>query len=277
MAVGETASFSKAAKQLGVTTGTMSRAIARLETQVGAQLVHRTTRRVSLSTAGQALFERAASHVRAIAAALHSLPERQQEPAGTLRLSAPSDIGATFLPEVIARFAARYPEVRMECDLSSRNVDLVGEGFDLAVRASSEREQDVALVTRRVLTIETRAYAAPAYIARRGTPRALGEAGHDWLVFAQAQRRQRPHVNRAPRVVSNDMLFLREATRAGVGVGLLPNFIAEPLVATGTLMAVLPRARLSSGAIRVVYPQADQVPRKVTAFRDVLIATLART
>jgi DNA-binding transcriptional LysR family regulator len=277
VAVGETASFSTAARRLGVTTGTVSRAIARLEAQVGAQLVHRTTRRVSLSPAGQAVFERAASHVRGIEAALKELPERREEPAGTLRLSAPTDVGATFLPEVLARYVARYPEVRVECDLSNRRVDLVGEGFDLALRASHARERDSSLVMRRIVASEARAYAAPAYLARRGTPRTLGEAGHDWLGFAAMQKSRRSRAEAEPRVVGNDMLFLREATRAGIGVGLLPSFIAEPLVAEGSLVPVLPRARLSAGALMLVYPPAEHVPRKVTAFRDVLLATLKRS
>ncbi|MBX7080702.1 MAG: LysR family transcriptional regulator [Nannocystaceae bacterium] len=277
VAVGESSSFSTAAKRLGVTTGTVSRAIARLERHVGAQLVHRTTRRVSLSTAGQALFERAGAHVRGIEAALENLPERQQEPAGTLRLSAPLDVGTTLLPEVIARFVARYPEVRVDCDLSNRNVDLVGEGFDLAVRASMGVERDTSLVRRKLITSELRAYASPSYIARRGTPRELGEAGHEWLGFGSAAARRLLRLELTPRVVGNDMLFLLELTRAGVGIGLLPNFDADPLVAAGSLVAVLPRARLPAGSLVLLYPAAAQVPRKVTAFRDLLLATLRRS
>jgi DNA-binding transcriptional LysR family regulator len=277
VAVGETSSFSVAAKRLGVTTGTVSRAIARLEAQVGAQLVHRTTRRVSLSTAGQALFERAVSHVRALETALTSLPERQQEPAGLLRLSAPTDMGVTLLPIVLSRYLTLYPQVRVECDLSSRRVDLVAEGFDLALRASNAREPDSNLVMRRVISGEIRAYASPAYLARRGTPREIGEAGHDWIGFSDPKRRKLLDMKGEFRVMGNDMLFFREATVAGIGIGFMPNFIGDPLVATGSLVTVLPRARLPSGSISLVYPAATQVPRKVTAFRDVLIATLRRT
>jgi DNA-binding transcriptional LysR family regulator len=175
---------------------------------------------------------------------------------------------------VLARFVARYPEVRVECDLTNRKVDLVGEGFDLALRASMGRERDTSLVRRRLLSSETRAYAAPAYLARRGTPRELGEAGHEWLGFAPAKHL---HRGQAPRVVGNDMLFMLEATRAGIGIGLLPNFIADPWLATGGLVAVLPRERLPTGALVLLYPAAAQVPRKVTAFRDVLLATLRRS
>lgn len=273
VAVGETASFSAAAQRLDVTTGTVSRSIARLEALVGTQLVHRTTRHVSLSTAGQALFERSASHVRGIEAALKNLPERKQEPAGTLCLTAPPDLGVTLLPDVISRFVALYPQVRVDVDLGNRKVDLVAEGFDLALRASTGQERDSSLVRRKVMVVDLRFYASPTYLARRGVPREPWAMDHDWIGFVNASKHMRPPAGFAPRVASNDMLFIREATRAGVGIGLLPNFIADSLVAAGTLTAILPRVRLASAGFVMLHP-AGPVPRKVTAFRDVLLAVL---
>jgi DNA-binding transcriptional LysR family regulator len=276
VAVGETSSFSAAARRLGVTTGTVSRSIARLEAVVGAQLVHRTTRHVSLSTAGQLVFERAATHVRGIEAALKNLPERQQEPAGTLKLTAPPDIGVTILPDVIARYLSLYPQVRVDCDLSNRKVDLVAEGFDVALRASPRPQRDAALVMRRLMPGELRYYAAPTYVARRGLPRAVGDAEHDWIGFPAAQKLVHAAPKLEPRVVGNDMLFVREAARAGIGIGLLPSFVAEPLVAAGTLVSVLPKTRLALSSIVLLYPAAAKVPRKVTAFRDLLVAALGQ-
>jgi DNA-binding transcriptional LysR family regulator len=275
VAVGETASFSAAAKRLGVTTGTVSRSIARLEAIVGMQLVHRTTRHVSLSTAGQTLFERAASHVRGIESAVKNLPERQHEPAGTLRLTAPPDLGATILPDVIARYVALYPQVRVDADLSNRKVDLVKEGFDLALRARSGKERDSSLVMRRVMGAEMRFYASPAYVARRGMPRALGANDHEWVGFAQMRKMLKLPPGFEPRIVGNDILFVREALRAGAGIGLLPNFVADPLVAAGVLMAVLPRVRLGFGLV-MLHPPTGSLPRKVTAFRDVLLGAVGR-
>jgi DNA-binding transcriptional LysR family regulator len=275
VAVGETASFSAAAKRLSVTTGTVSRNIARLERLVGAQLVHRTTRRVSLSTAGQALFERAASHVRGVEAALSDLPERQAEPAGTLRLTAPPDVAVTLLGDVIARYTALYPKVRVDVDLSNRRADLAAEGFDLALRAATGRERDASLIRRRVISSEIRFYAAPSYLARRGTPRSVGSPGHDWIVFpALAKLLKLPRLD--GRVLANDVLFVREAARAGAGIGLLPRFVADPLVTDGALVSILPSARFSTAAIVLLYPAAGPPPRKVTAFRDVLLASVHR-
>jgi DNA-binding transcriptional LysR family regulator len=274
VAVGETASFSAAAKRLGVATATVSRSIARLEELLETQLVHRTTRRVSLSTAGQALFERAASHVRGVRAALEHLPERQQEPAGTLRLTAPNDLGVTLLADVIARYVALYPQVRVEVDLSNRRVDLVAEGFDLALRATASDERDSSLIMRRVIPGDARFYASPTYLARRGMPRTVGAREHDWILFPAVAKVIKLPAGCQPRILGNDVLFVREAVRAGAGVGFLPTFVADPLVTTGALVPVLPRARYKKGGIVMLYPSRRQVPRKLTAFRDVLIAAL---
>src|SRR5690348_7586639 len=107
-------SFSKAAKQLGVSKGTVSRAVARLERELGAELLHRTTHEVALSTAGTALYERVAPHVAALGSALGELPERAEQPSGVLRLTAAPDIAAMILPELIASFTLRYPDVRFD-------------------------------------------------------------------------------------------------------------------------------------------------------------------
>src|SRR5262252_4971609 len=129
LAVADTASFSAAAKAMGVTKGTVSRAVARLEASVGAELFHRTTRQVALSTAGAALYERTAPHLAAIRQALGTLPEREERPSGELRITAPTELGSTLLAEVVAEFTARYPEVRVDAHLTNRKVDIVGEGF----------------------------------------------------------------------------------------------------------------------------------------------------
>jgi molybdenum-dependent DNA-binding transcriptional regulator ModE len=123
VAVAETGSFSEAARRLELPKSSVSRGVASLEAWVGAPLLHRTTRHVSLSTAGAALYERAAPLLASLKEAVGTLPEREEGPSGELRLTAPHDMGATFLPEVIARFTAPYPSVRVDCRLTNRNVD----------------------------------------------------------------------------------------------------------------------------------------------------------
>jgi DNA-binding transcriptional LysR family regulator len=275
VAVAETASFSAAAERLGVAKGTVSRGIARLEEALGTELLHRTTRRVALSTAGTALYERTARHLDSLRKAIGSLPEGDDQPAGELRMTAPPDFGLMVLPEVIARFTERYPAVRVDLQLTLRRVDLVGEGLDLAIRASLDRLADSSLTMRRLTQAEGHAYASPAYLERRGAPRSMGDVEHDWVLYRVPNPRQLglPDGFRA-RVVCDDFFFAREALRAGVGVGVLPSYLAAPLVAAGELVRVLPGFRLRAEGFVLLYPSSGQVPRKVVAFRDLLVETL---
>jgi DNA-binding transcriptional LysR family regulator len=277
VAVADATSFTKAASKLRTTTGTVSRDIAKLEALLGAELVHRTTRRVSLSTAGAALYERAAPHVRALLEAANQLPEGREDPGGTLRITAPYLLGATLLGSVVARFTARYPKVRVEADLTNRNVDIVAEGFDLAIRGLDERLRDSSLAVRRVARrASLQFYASPSYLARRGTPRALGVAEHEWLVFGPAVRFLDLPKGFVGRVVANDFLFLREAAQAGSGIAMLPTYIAEPSVTTGALVPILPSARRELGGIAILYPSKGPIARKVIAFRDFLVDVLKK-
>ncbi|MDF3067453.1 MAG: Transcriptional regulator, LysR family [Polyangiaceae bacterium] len=271
--VASQASFSKAARTLGTTTATVSRNIGKLEEEVGSELLHRSTRQVSLSTAGAALFERAAPHVRALRSAARELPEQHEEPAGLLKIATLSDLGITLLGELIARFTLRYPKVRVQVELSSRRVDLVAEGFDLALRGSSGNERDSSLTVRRLIKhARINVYASPSYVARRGSPRALGSPEHDWLVSDPLLRVVALPKNVQPRLRANEFSLLREAARAGAGLALMPALMAEPLLQTGELVRVLPQWTISVGSLILLYPSSRRPPRKVTAFRDFLVA-----
>ncbi len=282
-AVARSSSFTAAAKELGLPKSSVSRAVARLEADLDVQLVVRTTRRVSLNAAGTALYDRLAPLLRQVSTALGEIPEREEQPTGVLRVTAPVDLGVLFLAEAVARYTARYPAASVELHLTGRVVDLVAEKFDLALRIG-RRLADSTLVARKVAAIAFRAYASPLYLARRGTPRTDAElAEHDWVVFKGGPQKLRPvgpedlvGVTGRDRVVCDDLLFARDAIRAGAGVGLLPTFLAEPDVLAGTLARVLPRREQVVGHLHVVTPAAKHVPPKVAAFRDLVTELLAR-
>lgn len=276
VAVAETGSFSAAATRLGVTKGTVSRAIARLEESIGSELVHRTTRKVALSTAGQALLERSAPHLAALRRSVCTLPELEEQPSGTLKITAPTDVGIELLPEVVAGFALRHPAIQIDAHVTNRVVDLGGEGFDLAIRAVPKYPlRDSAMVARPIGASEFQFFAAPSYVARRGQPRESGDPDHDWVMLRQLRKTPAAKPIK-PRIVADDLFFLREVMKAGVGVGLLPVYLAEPYVRTGHLVRVLPHHRLrGQGQLVVMYPSARRVPRKVSAFRDYLLQALA--
>jgi DNA-binding transcriptional LysR family regulator len=276
VAVAETGSFSKAARKLGLPKSSVSRGVASLEASVGTQLLHRTTRQVSLSTAGASLYERTAPLLASLKEAVGTLPEREEAPSGELRLTAPHDMGATFLPEVIARFTARYASVRIDCRLTNRNVDLVAEGFDLALRASGSKLADSSLRVRRLGTLDVQLYASPMYLARRGTPRAPEDlAQHDLVAFRGLKFLGELGLpEKHARVLADDMLFIRETVKAGSGIAALPTFLAQADVTSGQLVRVLPRYTQPSTSLVMLYPRTQHVPRKVLAFRDFLLEFL---
>jgi DNA-binding transcriptional LysR family regulator len=275
VAVAQQASFTKASRKLGIGKGSVSRAITELEQQLGTELLHRTTRAVSLSTAGAALYDRVAQHINALDEALVELPERSAEPSGELRMTAPQDFGNILLSDVLAQFVRRYPQIRVDVRLTNARVDLVAEGFDLAIRATPGALKDSTLTARRLGTSATGFFAAPSYLARRGKPKQFAEPGHEWILHTGLRAAAKLGAGAPVRFVSDDFLLIRDLAREGAGIAALGRFTAAPYVRDGLLeeltLADQPRW---TGALFLVYPSSGQVPRKVTAFRDFLIERL---
>lgn len=277
VAVAETGSFSDAAERLAMPKSSVSRGIARLEASLGAQLLHRTTRNVGLTTAGAALFERVSPLVASLRAAVGSLPEQQEAPSGTLRVSTATDLATAWLGELLPRFTLRHPDVQLDVRLSNEFVDLVREGYDVALRISTKPLRDSTLVARRLATLELQLFASPAYLARRGTPRTLEDLEqHDFVGPPRARippGLRLPKGN--PRIATNELSFVREVLQGGGGVGFLPTFLAHDALADGTLVRVVPKYALATGTLYFVHPQMQHVPAKITAFRDFLVEQLA--
>lgn len=274
--VGEHKSFTKAARELGVPTSTVSRAVARLEDRLGARLIQRTTRKLALTAEGAALFEGAKAPMLALSAVAQAVGEGRGAPRGTLRVTVPVDLGSGFMAEVVGGFVARYPAVRVDIALTNRTVDLVGEGFDVALRAGLL--VDSSLVAVKVGGTPARLYASPAYLERRGTPLSPADlAHHDGVLF-------RTHngvgkwrlegggevldVQPVTRVIADDFGFVRGSVLQGAGIGLMPALLAVDDVPAGRLVRVLPAHESAGGSLFVVYPSARHVPAKVKAFRD---------
>ncbi len=281
--VHERGGFSAAAERLGVPRSTVSRAVASLEEATDLRLFHRTTRSVAISSAGQAFYERVAPAFRALEASLSELPEQQEEPQGLLRITTTIDIGAVVLAELAARLTLRYPKLQIDARLSNTVVDLVGEGFDLALRVSLKPElPDSAMTAQRVGQIVTRLYAAPSYLARRGSPQKPEDLEtHEAVSYGQSvstlelrQDARKARVTLPARIVSSDMFFVRAATRAGAGIAALPSFLADADVADGSLVRVLPRWSGVPSMLWLVQPSRQHLPRKVAVFRELLLEML---
>jgi DNA-binding transcriptional LysR family regulator len=277
--VADAGSFAAVARARAVQRSSISRGIAALEDAIGVQLFARTTRQVALTTAGAALLARVRPLLAALHAAVRDVPEREEAPSGLVRLTAPSDIAATILPDMLAGFLARYPHVRVQLHASNRAVDLVGEGFDAAVRASPAKRGDSSLITRRLLPAEMQLFASPVYLAAHGTPRKPEDlVTHAWLSLRGAPPPSPlPRLKHEPRVSGDDMSFLHGAAIAGLGIALLPTFLVRDDVTRGRLVRLLPKVPLTSfGALYFAHPAAQRPPRKVTALRDYLVDAFAR-
>jgi DNA-binding transcriptional LysR family regulator len=279
----ERAGFAKAARELGVPTSTLSRAVARLEAATGTRLVHRDTRNVTPTSEGQAFYSEVAPAVLALRHASRGLGSGR-EPKGRLRISAPNDIGATFMAGLVTAFVERYPEVDVNVELSTRTVNLVQEGFDLALRAS-EMLSDSSLVARKAGALESELYASPAYLGRWGVPASPAALEAHRCVLFRPEQGQATWKLEGPdgvltqrvrgRIGGDDFLFVRAATLSGAGVAMLPRIVAADDVAAGRLVRVLPPYISRGAALYVVYAASRVVPAKIAAFRDFVLQSCA--
>jgi len=281
----ENSGFAKAARELGVPTSTVSRAVARLEEAVGVRLLHRTTRNLSVTSEGHTFHRRVAPLVASLRDATRTLGSGGKEPEGTLRITAPNDVGSAFLSEQIVEFADRYPLLNVELVLTNRKLNLVSEGIDVAVRAG--KLESSSLVARKIGTLQVDLYASPGYAEHARLPANLSELAHHKIVAFGAREgkiswdlvgpRGVERLELACRIACDDFGFVRATLVAGGGIGLIPRMIAASEVASGRLVRVLPDYGWSGGALHVIYPSARQVPSKVTLFRDFLAKRCAET
>lgn len=278
--VAETGSFSRAAERAGLPKSTVSRRIAELERQLGERLLLRTTRKLSLTDFGVQLL----AHARQVAAEMEAVSalaqHRQSRPSGRLRVSMPNDAPLAGLPRRLADFLRRHPEVSLELDLSARRVDLIGEGFDLALRMG-ELAEDSSLVARRLFELGWGLYAAPGYLALRGTPQAPEELpGHDALALrgrtgepvAWRLRRGAQRWDGLPpvRASANSPTLLLALAEQELGIAPVPDCHAALPVREGRLARVLPGWSLPAGTGWAVMPERSLMPEKTRAFLELL-------
>ncbi|WP_437683543.1 LysR family transcriptional regulator [Sorangium sp. So ce131] len=278
-------SFTRAARELGMPKSTVSRKVAELEARLGAQLLRRTTRKLSLTDVGAVYFERCARVVAELEDADRIAAQSQAGPRGRLRISAPPNFG--FLGGALADYLRVHPEVSVELVCTDRMVDLVAEGFDAALRFGVP--SDTSLVARRVGVLPRYLVAAPAYLARRGAPRAPADlADHDALVFHGARpgeppgarwvlhrgpRRAEVHVT--PRAIANSLDALHHLALAGLGLAMLPALRCERDLGEGRLARVLEEWSPVDAALYVVYPGTRHLSPKVKVFLDLVRERMA--
>jgi DNA-binding transcriptional LysR family regulator len=278
----DTRSFTAAAAALGLPKSSVSRSVARLEQELGVRLLQRTTRSIHLTDAGNAYYDRVSRALGGLEEARAAVSDMQATPRGSVRITAPVDLGVSMISGLVARFVRHHPDIHVEMVLTGRIVNLVDEGIDLAVRVG--KLDDSSLVARKVGSLETRLLASPRYLKRRGTPQTVADLAQQDCVLFRAHRSQSSWELTGPNgvervevsgtVTADDFAFLRQLLVAGVGIGLLPWVICAEDIERGRLVRVLPEHAAPGGTIHVVYPSTRYLPQRVVLLRDFLVQGL---
>lgn len=281
--VAEEGGFSAAGRSLGLSKSVVSKQVQALEQHLGVRLLNRTTRRLSLTEAGQRYFERCVAILDELDDAERAITELTANPRGTLRVNVPVSFGLMHLAPLLPEFLRRYPELEVEVTLNDRFVDLVDEGFDAAVRIT--RLEDSTLIARRLAPCTGWVCAAPAYLERHGHPRRPEDLGrHNCLIYAYARQTKEWRMvgpsgqeHRVPvhgNLRANNGELLLEAACQGEGVVLMPDFIAYRAVRDGRLTRLLTEYVAMDINVYAVYPYTRHVSAKVRVFVDYLAEKL---
>lgn len=274
--VAELGGFAAAARELGLSRSRVNRMVISLEDELGSNLLNRTTRRVTLTPVGEAFLTRVRQILRDVKEAENLVRETSADAQGELRINAPMSFGTRHLSPAIARFMLAYPQVEVQVLLDDRFLDPVSEGFDITVRVG-ELQDSPTLIEQTICEVRRRLYAAPSYLEAAPELTSLHDlsrhsclhygslpGGHTWVLNEKSDDWQRVRVT--GKLCCNNAEVLRDAAAQGLGIALLPDFIAEPAVCRGHLIPVLPAVRARPIHLTLVYPPGRHMPAKTSAF-----------
>jgi DNA-binding transcriptional LysR family regulator len=277
-------SFTAAARVLGTSKASLSEQLRKLETRMGARLLQRTTRRLSLTEAGEACYRRCAQIVEEAERAMVEAGAAQTQPTGTLRLTAPHAMGAAVVIPAIVRFTQAYPDVRVDLRLSDVALDLLEHDLDLAIRGGWPESS--SLIAKKLGDVPQYLCTSPAHLARAAPPASVADlASHLWVVHTAIARdkicvftgprgeQRTATITRATLVNSTDAI--RHFLLRGHGIGVLPAPMAEPDLQAGGLVRLLADHALPKGAMYAVYPSREHLSPKVQRFIQIVTETLA--
>ena len=285
MAVVDAGSFVAGGQAMGLSRSAAGKAVIRLENRLGARLLNRTTRTLSLTDEGRVFYERGLQILATVDEAEASVAGKSGTPRGVLRLTVPDAFGRLVMLPIIRKYLLAWPEIQIEVSFTDRLADLVEEGFDLAVRIGVTAS-DSRLVSRVVATYQALLCAAPSYIAARGEPADLDDlSGHDCLIFMSRQQRQSwrfrgedgawVKAQGRSRLRLDSGEALRDAAVAGLGIAFLPDFLVAEDLAAGRLQQVLPGLAAEEVKILTLYPSKRLLEPRVRRFIDLMVEELS--
>jgi len=274
VAVAEAGSFTAAGRQLGISTAQVSRQISALENRLATKLLYRTTRKVSLTEAGQIYYQHCRQALNDLEEAEQAMTDLQRTPQGTLRLTAPTTYGETRIAPLLHEFVARYPALNLEIKLTNRKVDLIEEGFDLAIRLGLL--EDSSLIAKRLTTRRQYVCASPEYLADHGEPHSLSElVRHHCLQgtldYWRFQHQGQPKtIKISGRIRCNSGQALLDAALKGLGIVQLPDYYVQPHIEQGQLRVLLADLQPPEEGIWALYPSSRHLSTKVRMVVDFL-------
>ena len=265
-------SFTRAARQLGITKQTISERISKLEERLGVRLLERTTRRLRVTGAGATYYERCAAIAAQIDEANSEVRQRQVEPVGLLRVSSPMLYGRRYLTPVVSEYLARHPQVQVELVLTDRRLDLIEAGLDVAIHIGPL--DDSSLMVRKLGESPAHFVASPRFLAKYGTPSARELRSARCIGFSAFETWEAEGVKSRidPVLTVNDLELACEAAIAGVGIARVPAILCRDAVLDGRLKVLFGPKPAMQRAIHVVYPSRLNLPAKVRLFVDALAA-----
>jgi DNA-binding transcriptional LysR family regulator len=284
VAIMETGSLAAAARRLRLSSGQASKLLARLEGDLGVRLLNRSTRALSATEVGQAYYDRIRTILDDLDALDSEVQDRAAAPRGRLRVTAPLTFGTLCLVPMLNEFAKAYPEIGLDVSFTDRMVNLVDEGFDVAIRAG--RVADSSLIARKLCDMHTVLVCSPGYAASRGEPTHPTDlAQHDCIIDTnfrdplqwQFRDAGKPvTVTLAGRLRYSNAEACLQAAEAGLGIAHLPDFVAGPSLAAGRTQAILAAFAEASGGIFALYPPGRHLTAKLRALLDFLSPRLQR-
>jgi len=271
-------SFSAAGEKLGVVKSVLSRRVSELETRLGAKLLNRTTRKLSLTGAGEQLYQQASVLLTDLLEAEQRVSDEQVSLSGRLKIAAPLSFGVRHLSSAIAEFVSEHPQIDVSLDLNDREIDLVAEGFDLTIRIGELK--DSTLIARRLGIIRFATLASPDYLQTRGTPAHPSElAKHDGLFYTNITDKQqwgyrdgKQSLAVVPqnRLSANNGDFLTRAALTGLGIMQCPTFLVDEFIRDGSLSVILKDYQSEAVGIYALFPPGRLIPRRTKALADFL-------
>ncbi|NER79288.1 MAG: LysR family transcriptional regulator [Leptolyngbya sp. SIO1D8] len=269
----EQGSFTRTAEILALPKSSVSRAVSRLEARLGAQFLHRSTRRIRLTEIGQRYYAHCRRIMQELEEANSVVASYQSQPSGLLCITAPYILGQALLGPVLAEYLMTYPDVKCQVELSNRRIDLIEEGFDLAIRVGTLPDSSLRMTHLGRATASL--FASPTYLKRYGNPQTPAEVSDHCLLdnaktiakfWTLNQDSERITIPVSPRLVCNDAAILLENAIAHQGIAVLPKFITLQAIEQGQLQAVLPDWCIKQVAINALYPSYKDLSPAVQAF-----------